>query len=268
MKRKLTITLPDDVYRGLYRRIGRGKMSHFIERLVRPYVVDEIDLVAGYTEMAADTEREEEAREWIECSPTQNHWRGIGMKVVAATLEDIPGWLVLAAEVEFLFGQMLNSPEFQRALERNILRRTALCIREADGPPGAPLMGALMFSLNHLPHYHINWLAVAERSRRRGVGRALMQPVVDLVQPPADLSLVTFGPDIAAGQPARRFYERLGFSAAEPAPNGPDGGSRQVFRRVFEWCVGIESEHLLTYEAPNLAHIDFDRDLAAEEGEQ
>lgn len=40
--------------------------------------------------------------------------------------------------------------------------------------------------------------------------------------------------DIAAGQPAWRFYEQLGFSAADPAPNGPDGGSRQVFRRVFE----------------------------------
>lgn len=73
MNRKLTITISDDVYRGLYRKVGRGKMSHFIERLVRPYVIDETDLVAGYTAMAADTEREEEAREWIECSPALNY---------------------------------------------------------------------------------------------------------------------------------------------------------------------------------------------------
>lgn len=155
------------------------------------------------------------------------------MQVVDATLEDIPGWLRLAAEVESLFGLMVSDPEFHRALERNILRGTALCIRAADGPPGAPLLGALMFSLSHLPRYHINWLSVAEGSRRQGVGRALVRQVFDLVQPPAELSLVTFGPDSAAGQPARRFYERLGFSAAEPAPNGPDGSSRQVFRRVL-----------------------------------
>jgi hypothetical protein len=42
--------------------------------------------------------------------------------------------------------------------------------------------------------------------------------------------VTTFGSDDPAGEPARRFYERLGFQAAEEAPNGPDGGSRQIFR--------------------------------------
>ena len=54
-----------------------------------------------------------------------------------------------------------------------------------------------------------------------------------LVQPPAELVVVTFGEDNVAGQPARPFYRRLGFHPAEQAPAGPEGGSRQVFRLLF-----------------------------------
>jgi hypothetical protein len=35
MQRKLTITIADDVYRGLHQQIGRGEISRFIENLVR-----------------------------------------------------------------------------------------------------------------------------------------------------------------------------------------------------------------------------------------
>jgi hypothetical protein len=66
MQRKLTITLSDDVYRSLHERIGRGEISRFIEGLVRPHVLDDDALEAAYREMAADTEREREALEWIE----------------------------------------------------------------------------------------------------------------------------------------------------------------------------------------------------------
>jgi len=44
--------------------------------------------------------------------------------VVAATSEDVPGWLELAAEVEQLFGPMVDDPEFHRALARSISRTT------------------------------------------------------------------------------------------------------------------------------------------------
>jgi ribosomal protein S18 acetylase RimI-like enzyme len=146
---------------------------------------------------------------------------------------DIPAWLDLAAEVEPLFGPMVAVPSFRAALERNIARQTAFCIREQDGSPGAPLVGALLFSASHPPHYRIGWLAVAQRWRRRGVAQALVEHCFQLVQPPAELSVVTFGEDSVAGRPARRFYERLGFQAAEAVPNGPEGSTRQVFRRPF-----------------------------------
>ena len=64
MQKKLTITIGEDVYAGLHQVVGRRKISRFIESLVRPYVIYG-DLQEGYRQMAADTEREAEAMEWI-----------------------------------------------------------------------------------------------------------------------------------------------------------------------------------------------------------
>jgi ribosomal protein S18 acetylase RimI-like enzyme len=100
------------------------------------------------------------------------------------------------------------------------------------GLPGAPLAGGLLFSPRP-PRHTIGWLAVARRWRRQGVGRMLVGHACGLVQPPAELVVITFGEDNAAGQPARRFYRRLGFQPAEQAPAGPEGGSRQVFRLLL-----------------------------------
>jgi predicted CopG family antitoxin len=63
MQKKMTITLDEEVYEGLYRTIGKRKMSRFIEDLVRPHVIDTI-MDNGYKAMAADKEREIEAMEW------------------------------------------------------------------------------------------------------------------------------------------------------------------------------------------------------------
>lgn len=63
MYRKMTITLDEAVYEGLYRTVGSRRMSQFIEDLVRPHVVD-TSLDEGYWAMAADEAREAEALEW------------------------------------------------------------------------------------------------------------------------------------------------------------------------------------------------------------
>ena len=63
MHRKMTITLDEAVYEGLYRRVGKRRMSQFIENLVRPHVLD-TSLDDGYRAMAADEEREAEALAW------------------------------------------------------------------------------------------------------------------------------------------------------------------------------------------------------------
>ncbi|MFA5597877.1 MAG: addiction module antitoxin [Pusillimonas sp.] len=63
MHKKMTITLDEAVYEGLYRTVGRRKMSQFIEDLLRPHVTD-ASLDDGYQAMAADQAREVEAKEW------------------------------------------------------------------------------------------------------------------------------------------------------------------------------------------------------------
>ena len=57
MQRKLTITLDEQVYQGLYTVIGRRRISQFIEAIVRPHVLKQ-ELSAAYQQMAADEARE------------------------------------------------------------------------------------------------------------------------------------------------------------------------------------------------------------------
>ena len=67
MQKKLTITIAEEVYEGLYEVVGPRRISRFIEDLVRPHVLRP-DLDAAYAEMALDEEREREALEWVEAT--------------------------------------------------------------------------------------------------------------------------------------------------------------------------------------------------------
>ncbi len=67
MLKKLTITIDEEVYDGLYATVGPRHISRFIEDLVRPHVTA-LDLAAAYKEMAADEAREAEALAWAEAT--------------------------------------------------------------------------------------------------------------------------------------------------------------------------------------------------------
>jgi hypothetical protein len=67
MQKKLTITLDEQVYEGLHSVIGRRRISHFIETIVRPHVLAP-NLDAAYQQMAQDERRETEAWEWAEAT--------------------------------------------------------------------------------------------------------------------------------------------------------------------------------------------------------
>ena len=153
------------------------------------------------------------------------------MIVRLASDQDVPGLLELAGQVEPWFGPMAGDPGFGAALGRHIGRGTAL-VAVAAGQPG--VLGGLLFSARP-PAYHVRWLVVAGPARGRGVGRALMAEAMRrYVSGPGVVEVVTFG----AGHPgatasgARVFYERLGFTPAEAAAPGPEGGSRQVYRKT------------------------------------
>ncbi len=63
MRCRMSITLDEAVYEGLYRTVSKRQMSQFIEDLLRPLVTDTA-LDDGYRAMAADQLRETEAQEW------------------------------------------------------------------------------------------------------------------------------------------------------------------------------------------------------------
>ncbi len=65
MNKKLTISIDEQVYNGLYAVVGERKISHFIEELVRPHVLRS-ELAAAYHEMAHEGDRDDHALEWSE----------------------------------------------------------------------------------------------------------------------------------------------------------------------------------------------------------
>lgn len=65
MQKKLTITIDEEVYKGLHKIIGPRKISRFVQEIVRPHVVHP-NYESAYAEMAKDENRENEALEWAE----------------------------------------------------------------------------------------------------------------------------------------------------------------------------------------------------------
>lgn len=75
MHHKLTITVDEQVYKGLHAVIGRGNISRFLESLARPYLTknDFKEYDDEVRAMAADTSREAEAEEWCEALIEDSH---------------------------------------------------------------------------------------------------------------------------------------------------------------------------------------------------
>jgi predicted CopG family antitoxin len=64
MHKKLTISIDEEVYDKLYEVVGAGKISKFVEDLVRPQVIKP-SLESAYEEMSKE-KPEKEAFQWIE----------------------------------------------------------------------------------------------------------------------------------------------------------------------------------------------------------
>ena len=80
MTKKLTITVSDQVYSGLHRKVGRRKISRLIDSLAREHLRAK-PLAQEYAEAATDENAERDARDWIE--------PGVGDTL---TDEDFSGW--------------------------------------------------------------------------------------------------------------------------------------------------------------------------------
>ncbi len=65
--KKLTITVEEKIYKDLQKVVGSGKISSLLNELAKNHLkrkAMEKYLDEGYKAMAADKEREKEAREW------------------------------------------------------------------------------------------------------------------------------------------------------------------------------------------------------------
>ncbi len=151
------------------------------------------------------------------------------MTVTLAQPSDVAGFLALAAQVEVWFGPMVDDPGFRQALERNIRRGTAICVRRPDG---TGLRGGILFNIRP-PVCRITWLVVSHHDRGHGIGRALVTRAARQLDGHGTIEVITFSTDHPAAEPsgARTFYERSGFAAGEPADAGPDGTPRQWYRK-------------------------------------
>jgi len=66
MRRKLTLTIDEEIYQALHRVVPPRHISQFIEDVIRPHIVGDEILANAYKEASEDVERESEADEWIE----------------------------------------------------------------------------------------------------------------------------------------------------------------------------------------------------------
>lgn len=130
------------------------------------------------------------------------------MNVVVSGAEDFSGWLELAAEVEHLFGPMVEESDFHRGLRAAIDEGRAFCIRDASKTHEARLCGGIVI----LPWAHeIAWFAVRRDCRGNGHGKALLAHALSRFEPEADICVQTFDATIDQGRPARSLYRRFGF---------------------------------------------------------
>ncbi len=63
MQKKLTITIQENIYNDLHLIVGKGRISKFIENIIKPYITKD-NLRLAYQAMAKDKQREKEACEW------------------------------------------------------------------------------------------------------------------------------------------------------------------------------------------------------------
>lgn len=114
-----------------------------------------------------------------------------------------PGWAGLMLNARIISGVLRMAMTTRRALQMPDVAK-AIGSREP-----------------HEPFWHLAWIGVASEHQRRGVGAALADASMRMVEEqPALAWLITFGPH------TRRLYEARGFTVEgeiQPVPEGPVG---------------------------------------------
>lgn len=117
---------------------------------------------------------------------------------------DCEAWLEIAAEVEPLFGPMVDSPEFRQGIQACIDSGEAYGVEHG----AREIAGIVAMSRTS---NEIVWLAVKKNQRGRGYGALLVEKAVALLEKQGEIHVQTFASDSPEGAGARAIYRRYGF---------------------------------------------------------
>jgi len=129
------------------------------------------------------------------------------MRVQLAGQNDIEPWMKLAQQVIPLFGPM---PDFEAVVQRKMVQRQAYCVRSSSHA----LFGAMLVGGTDTAFW-IRWLAASRESRRRGIGRMLVETAILKAPPNAILIVDTFAEGSPGANAAGGLYRACGFEPTE-----------------------------------------------------
>lgn len=142
------------------------------------------------------------------------------MNVEVSSTNDYHTWLLLAKEVEPLFGPMINKKGFQDALKEALKNKHAYCIYPEEHTDSNSIAGGIIISktLNE-----ILWFAVSNAYRRKGYGRKLLATALLNLDKNRVITVQTFDKSTTVGAPARKLYQDFGFIDSQISDINPAG---------------------------------------------
>lgn len=125
-------------------------------------------------------------------------------------------WLEIAAEVESLFGPMVQNQGFQDGIKICIQKGDAYCKMNRDGTVAGII--AIDRTQNE-----ISWLAVRKQYRGNHFGDELLKKAISELLENGDIYVQTFSDDHEMGKHARNIYLNNGFIDFKTAGKNPAG---------------------------------------------
>ena len=134
------------------------------------------------------------------------------MKIENAKAADFDAMLLLAREVEYLFGSMVDDLSFRTGLRKSISDSEVFCLREKSGSQDGNVRGGIIVSKQENT---IAWFVVSQSCRGLGYGAALLRFAIDRLDKHNDITVQTFDDSVPEGLAARNAYKSVGFIEQE-----------------------------------------------------
>jgi ribosomal protein S18 acetylase RimI-like enzyme len=125
-------------------------------------------------------------------------------------------WIEIAKEVEYLFGPMVKSNDFKKAIKECIKNNNAFCSTNHD------YIITGIIALDRVQN-EISWLAVKKQFRGNNYGNKLIKKAISELIKNGDIKVQTFSENCNEGKAARKIYLKNGFVDLKEAGGNPAG---------------------------------------------